>query len=115
MNSIPDENGKRALVDFDGVLYLFDADEIRYSPEKVAGPPIREGVELLKKLREDGYYIYLVSARVVSKEARSAIFMWLYGYDLNNLVDSLTDVYVPCDIFICPRAMRDINYAQWFA
>ena len=86
-------------IDFDGVIHKYSKGF--QGLDNTYDPPM-EGVELaLKKLKNDGYRLIIVSSRPVKP-----IKQWLKKYNLETYFDDVSNIKHPAKYYIDDHAVR---------
>lgn len=85
---------KRILIDLDGVLNKYEKYEENFIPE------IKDGAkEFIEKLSKDAE-LYLFTTRNLLLSSK-----WLIKYDLDKYFKDVTNIKIPCHLFIDDRAV----------
>tara|TARA_R110002020_G_C16255781_1_gene770125 strand:+ start:122 stop:532 length:411 start_codon:yes stop_codon:yes gene_type:complete len=86
-------------IDFDGVIHKYSKG---FQGLYNAYDPPMDGVEdALKKLKNDGYRLIIVSSRPVEP-----IIKWLKKYNLNTYFDDVSNIKHPAKYYIDDHAIR---------
>lgn len=90
------DNRKTIVLDFNGVLDTYEG----WKGETYMYPP-REGVaDFLKALRAMGFQLVIMSAANIVMIAN-----WLKKYELNTLIDGITDHKIPAIMYVDDRGI----------
>lgn len=102
----------RIAVDIDGVI----ANKLeggKYPEDYAKKEPLPHAIESLKLLKEQGYYIYLFTAR--HEEDREITEKWLKEHGFEGLYNELIMDKPKYDIFIDDRAIRHEDWHDTLA
>lgn len=104
-----DEDEKRVLIDFDGVIYKYSSG---WSEGLIYDEPIKGAREAIRRLRKDGYKVFIFTSRLSKiaqgkqgiKIQKQMIEKWLNENDIE--VDGITGDKIPAEVYIDDRAIR---------
>lgn len=92
------------VFDFDGVIHSYKSGWCGI--DKILDEPTDGIDDLLKRIKEAGYRIVIVSSRCREKRGIEAIKKWLEKYDLDQYIDQISMEKVPASVYIDDRAIR---------
>lgn len=95
------EGVKRISVDFDGVIHSFANGFTGHIP---FDPPVPGAREFITWLLEDGWGVYIFTARARQEEGRSGVKAWLRHHGFPELLVTCTKH--DCDIYLDDRGIR---------
>ena len=95
---------KTVVFDFDGVIHSYSSGwHDGQTSWEIFDPPTVGIREVIKKLRENGWSVVVVSARCSSLFGRIAIKKWLKKYDIT--VDAVLRDKIPAKCYVDDRAV----------
>ena len=95
---------KTVVFDFDGVIHSFTSGWHEGQKDtQIFDPPTNGIRETIKKLRDNGWSVVVVSARCSTLFGRIAIKRWLKKYDIE--VDGISRDKVPAHCYIDDRTI----------
>ena len=89
-------------VDFDGVIHSYESGWNGDVPKDPPMPGVREA---LKKLKDDGWLLKILSTRKKEK-----IKEWLEKHDLDQYISGVYNVKIPAQIYLDDRG---IHFENW--
>lgn len=92
---------KTVIFDFDGVIHQYKSGW--RGPTYIPDPPVPGIKEEIKKIRESGYRVVVVSTRCYRENGIEAIEDYLKNYGIE--VDEVTDMKPPAVVSIDDRAI----------
>lgn len=91
------------VFDFDGVIHSYKSGW--KGPTIIPDPPVPGIADALKKIREAGYEIVVVSTRCRNGLGKLAIQNWLNKNNMGDLVDNICSEKPPAICYIDDRAI----------
>jgi adenylyl-sulfate kinase len=96
---------KTLAIDFDGVIHRYS--EGFKGLDNIYDPPMNGTYEALKKLKEDGYILKILSSR-----PKEYISPWLEKYKLNEFISEVSNHKFPASLYIDDRGFNFKNWSQ---
>jgi len=94
------EKKRRIAVDLDGVLH----DYTTWDGLAPTGDPVPGAQRFITNLLEDGYEVFVFSARAGEKGGPAAIRQWLSENEFPQM--DVTDKKIPADVYVDDRGFR---------
>lgn len=91
------------VFDFDGVIHSYKSGWCGI--DNIPDEPVDGIGDLLKRIKDAGYRIVIVSSRCSSEKGIDAIKKWLKKYDLYQYIDKISVEKTAASVYIDDRAI----------